>query len=274
MKKIADYYIYFHFHVGLAAVALYFLYARSINRSPGAVYPVFLFVSTVGYYTFLRLLHINSLRSKIKHFYEKNFIPALLITALSGIVATVIFFLFFKKEIWFFLPALLLALFYNLKISGGRIMGLRKIGVLKIITIAAVWSIMVVLIPFIGGGQINVPLMFLHAFLFVLLWTLPFDIRDLSLDSSSLQTVPQIFTGKILYVIFFLWILYTAVTLRLYSKGMDVYITAAFISAGLFSVAASYYSGRLKDNYFFTAFWVEGIPVWILLIYSVFKILT
>jgi hypothetical protein len=272
MKKIAGFYVHFHFHVAISAVALYVLYALLLNRTPDWDYTVFLFAATLGYYTFLRILHLGNLRPEIAELYGRYYKTAIALMFFSLLIAAYSVSGFEKETVYRLVPAVVMAMFYNLRINKTRIFGLRNIGILKILDISLVWSMLTVWVPF--AGMVSEKLLvyvFVHTLLFVLLWTLPFDIRDLSLDASSMQTVPQIFNEKIIFVVLFLWIMYAALTLYFIDLFDNVLMSIAFLTAGTMSAIASFLSKRKRNAYYFTAFWVEGIPLWVLLVVWIIK---
>lgn len=93
----------------------------------------------------------------------------------------------------------------------------REISGLKIFVIAFVWASSIVFVPLVDsgigiGGYVH---LFISVFLFVLAISIPFDLRDIKTDSSSLGTFPQKYgearsldianVSLVLSVVFFLW---------------------------------------------------------------------
>jgi hypothetical protein len=82
---------------------------------------------------------------------------------------------------------------------------LRKIPFLKLFLISFVWVSSLILFPlYLHEKEINWKL-FLMIYLFFIIITLPFDIRDIKYDTYNIKTFPQIFNLKIIQ--FFLIIL-------------------------------------------------------------------
>jgi len=160
----------------------------------------------------------------------------------------------------------LLTLFYVYP-GTKKFKGLRSLPGLKLFVIALVWAGVTVLFPLsasgiaLGEGEWVV---FAQRFLLILAITLPFDIRDLQLDDEQLATLPQTlgvnnskWVGLLALSAFVL--LFFAVP---YFDRAQRYVglLVAAISA-LLVLRSGIYQGR-----FFSAFWVESIPIaWYLL---------
>ncbi|MEO8591529.1 MAG: UbiA family prenyltransferase [Flavobacteriales bacterium] len=122
---------------------------------------------------------------------------ALMVTA-CAVSATVLVWPLLGKV----LPALVLpgaiALLYvlPLRLTGGRILGLRRIPYMKSLWTAGVWAAISVLLPMAvdpdppSTGLIT--LLFLMQCCFVYALMIAFDIRDRSYDMASLRTLPQL----------------------------------------------------------------------------------
>ena len=73
-------------------------------------------------------------------------------------------------------------------------MNLRAISGLKIYIIAFVWAGITVIIPVINEGysiNTDVILTFIQIYIYIIVATLPFEIRDMQFDSLKLATIPQ-----------------------------------------------------------------------------------
>ena len=93
---------------------------------------------------------------------------------------------------WWVFNALVLAgsVFYVLRLGKTN---LREIPGLKIVLIAFTWTYVVYLFPHINSGNQPSALLSTGIFLYIIAVTIPFDIRDLELDSPRQLTIPQLF---------------------------------------------------------------------------------
>ena len=149
-----------------------------------------------------------------------------------------------------------------------RVASLRRVKGLKIYIIALVWAMTTVLLPLLEAVvefEVSIFLTFIQRFIFILVLMLPFEIRDLNNDDLWLSTIPQkigITTSKRLgflglFLIFLLSFL-------LYNNSIDILTsTIVMMVTGLFLLFS-----HPKKPFYFTAFWVESVPVfWALLVW-------
>lgn len=139
---------------------------------------------------------------------------------------------------------------------------LREIGGLKVYIVAFVWCGVTVFLPWLNQEIhpcLEVLLLGVQRFLFVLVLMFPFEIRDLKYDSIKLATIPQKigvkatqYIGLLLLGVIFMVELFKDVTstFKILLLGVILFIT------GLFLLGAKITS---KRNY--SAFWVESIPI-------------
>lgn len=88
----------------------------------------------------------------------------------------------------------LIAVFYTFPLPFG--IRLRDFGFLKPFIVAIVWSFVAVIVPlanYIEADILNITLLWLNRFLFVVAITIPFDVRDLKFDKVNLKygTIPM-----------------------------------------------------------------------------------
>ena len=149
-----------------------------------------------------------------------------------------------------------------------RVASLRRIKGLKIYIIALVWAMTTVLLPLLEAGvefQVSIFLTFIQRFIFIVVLMLPFEIRDLNNDDLWLSTIPQkigITTSKRLgFLGLFLIFL---VSFLLHKNSIDILTSIiVMVVTGLFLLFS-----HPKKPFYFTAFWVESIPVfWALLVW-------
>jgi len=269
LRRIFGFYVHAHFHVALAAVALYALYAHWYEREINKDYTLFLFFSTLFYYTLLRLMHLKSLRPCVARWYDEYGRWMIFLIFVSGGFSLAFFFRLPVNIRTKWMVTALLALFYQWDDKSVKSFSLRNLGKLKIAVISFVWSGVTFWAPLSAELDTFAALAgWIHAFLFVLLWTIPFDIRDLHLDDGSLKTLPMIFKEKTFYFILGLvtvYEVYTFYIIQFYSNRAGI----LFMIAGLMFLAAGYLARHRRENYYFSAFWVEGIPIWLWIVYTI-----
>ncbi len=144
---------------------------------------------------------------------------------------------------------------------------LRSVSGLKIYLIALVWSGVTVFLPLINNEYLinwDVIITAIQRFVFVVVLMLPFEIRDLAYDSLKLSTVPQkigiaatkLLGAALLLIMFFMEFLKDET-----STSWILVLSFVSVVTGLFVVCSK--TGR---NKYYTAFWVEGLPIfWLLL---------
>lgn len=144
---------------------------------------------------------------------------------------------------------------------------LREISGLKTFIIAFVWAVATVIIPLLNENfSVNndVLITSIQIYIYVLVVIIPFDIRDMKFDSIKLATFPQkmgIKRTKVIAV-FLIGIFFLLEFLKDEFWLKQVYIFG-FVS--FLMLMAILFSSR-KRNKYYSAFWVESIPiVWLVL---------
>lgn len=84
--------------------------------------------------------------------------------------------------------------------NDGLTIGLRRIPVLKVFLIAAVWALAVVAVPLeydlAGHSPVNIAMMMCMRMPLYLALAIAFDVRDLPHDPPALRTIPQLFGAR------------------------------------------------------------------------------
>ncbi len=207
------------------------------------------------------------------HFFFFNKTP---FTSVKYILLTGYLSLFFIMVLWqilylsfsfqlLFLATSILGLLYCLPLPGLKV-NFRALKGLKIHLVALSWVLTSVYLPISLLELMPENLSWNYAFqryLFVLAATIPFEIRDLKLDTPQLSTWPQkwgIQKTKIFGVILLLVFL----VLEGYMSKPTHFLTTIFI--GVLLMGTVIYSKADQSKYF-SSFWVEGIPIlWLTLL--------
>lgn len=261
ISKLFDIYVKYNIHVGLAVLALAKITALDFNLSLPFSHQLILFVAPFLAYNFIKfhLFFWEGVGRKLK--------AVMIFLALTTFV--IVWFVGGGLQLPFsslivLLLSLLLVLLYCLPLPGFTL-NFRGFKGLKIHLVALSWVLTTVFLPFSMGGQEINDLGLVYGFqryLFVLVATLPFEIRDMKSDDSHLSTWPQkwgIRNTKILGTV----LLSAFVGLELiYFPSLDFTITLLVA----FVLTISLIKSKAEQSKYFSSFWVEGIPIlWLLL---------
>ena len=161
---------------------------------------------------------------------------------------------------------LLLVLLYCLPLPGFK-WNFRGFKGLKIHLVALSWVLTTVFLPLSINGQVMAEFSLAYAFqryIFVIVATLPFEIRDMKLDDPNLSTWPQklgiqktrLFGGLLLFFFVSLEIYHSISSNFLLVLGMAILLMAFVLKS------------KEEQSKYFCSFWVEGIPIlWLILKY-------
>ena len=271
MKKIADFLIYSNLWIAMCAVAMLWqtewlltqhLFLDSLT---GFVFFSTLFLYAIHRLTGVKKLDINLFNPRFETI--RKFDTHILLYACIGLLGTIYYFFQFdiSFQIKLFIPSLL-SLGYVIPFIRGK-KRLRDLNYVKIALISIVWSWITVIIPIYYYPQLTftriIIYMTLARAIFVFAITLPFDIRDLSIDKSqNVATIPLTFglnaTKKIGYYslivlgVFYALIFKNGVYSPLQFSGMLIFIGIIFLLI--------YKSHEKRHDYFFS-FLVDGTMI-------------
>ena len=265
-KKLFNFYINSSIHVSLAVISLVVVTCVHFEIPVRESLVIFIFFGCICGYNFVKFagitgLHHRSLTRKLR-----------IIQIFTGFCllacALAAFYVEIEVLIWsgFFG---IFTLLYALPIFSKR-RNLRSISGLKIFIIAFVWAGVTVVLPLIPFRNVildNLTLEFSQRFLLVLVWILPFEIRDLKYDLEQLGTLPQqmgVTKTKLLGI----FLLVIVISLEFFKKGTGA--EGSFYALLLICVLTGILVWKSKEEQsrYFSAFWVEGIPVvWLVLLW-------
>ncbi|GAB4157970.1 MAG: hypothetical protein Tsb0033_10520 [Winogradskyella sp.] len=269
LKQIFNFYINSSIHVALAVVAMTWVTFIKFHLDHDFVLLPFVFFATVTGYNFVKYFgvakfHHRSLATWLKTIQIFSFFAFLgaCYYALKLAIDSIIYLSVFGLITFLYaIPLLPMQYFRDSQKN------LRQIGGLKIYIIALVWAFTTVFLPLIEKNypiDSDVVITGAQYFIFVIALMLPFEIRDLIYDSLKLGTIPQRIgvkntklIGAVLLLVFFLLEFFkneikcNAIT----SNGIILCITLFFIVLA-----------HKKQSKYYSAFWVESIPVFWLLI--------
>ncbi len=158
-------------------------------------------VSTLFTYLLIRIAAISRIKNYKPEprwdFFLRNMFWMRLLTILSAIITIILYFLLPRNvQLVLLIPGLISLLYgVTIKIKGKKIK-LRDLGFIKIFLIALVWAFAGSYMPALNAGEsinsIPVLILFMANFFFIFAITLPFDIKDLSIDAmNNVNTIPK-----------------------------------------------------------------------------------
>ena len=270
VKRIFDFYIFSNIHVAFAVFSLTKITLLTYKIESNLL-PWFVFFSTIASYNFIRLYKIYKIKRWFFKFIRDNKKRILVLTILSALIVIYLGLSLNRNALYALLPFGLFTLFYVVPIPVKRnsTWALRKVAFLKLFLIAFSWAGVTVLIPLINYGidiQFNNELIILaQRFLFVIVITLPFDIRDMNFDDRRLKTLPQVIgiqRSKV-FGLFLMMVFMGLEYLKIPTEEaqFSIHLIIALLSL-LFLFRATVLQGK-----YYSAFFVESLPiVWLLLV--------
>lgn len=260
LKNLSHFYINSSLHVALAVVSLSAISFLEFNIEIERNLLFFIFFGSITGYNFVKYASI----AKLHH---AGLTPNLKLIQIFSFFSFLGFLYFiFQQEFKILLISGGLGFFtllYAIPIGRNK-KNLRSVGGLKIFIIAIVWAGITVILPLFGKvSPREISLIYFQRFLFVIAITLPFEIRDLKFDAGDLNTIPQqiglrntrilgyILLGIMLSLEF---LKADFLALNILALGVAIFVSAYFIKGA-----------KINQGRFYSAFWVEGIPVFWLL---------
>ena len=262
LKVLFAFYINSSVHVALVVTALVGLTQLSAGLEISWMMYAFVFLGTITGYNFVKYakvagLHHRSLAKSLKA-----------IQVFSALCAVLLVVVLWQSPLQILIYAAgfgLLTFLYAVPFMAGY--NLRSVGGLKIFIVATVWAGITVIIPVVWAEEAidaTILLLFLQRLVLVVVWILPFEIRDMRYDSFSLGTMPQrlgVNRTKAVGVV----LLGVALLCEFYlSKGALWKISAAGIMIVLSGVMLL--RADKRQGQYYASFWVESVPIWWLMV--------
>jgi hypothetical protein len=257
-KTIFEFYINSSIHVALAVVSLCLITFFHFEITPDIGLLSYVFFGTITGYNFVKYagiakLHHRSLATGLQWIQIFSFFSFVIFVFTALEVG-------WKILIWTGVFGLLTLLYALPVFSENR--NLRSITGVKIFIIATVWAGVTVVLPVSMEGEVQlltVVLEVVQRFLLVLVWILPFEIRDLKYDLQELGTIPQrvgVTKTKILGLV----LLAAAVFVEIWKEEfIAANFLAILITAGI--SAGFVWKTKERQGTYYSSFWVEAIPL-------------
>lgn len=255
--KIVDYVIDSSLWVASSVAALTLITYLNIDFPINLNVVLLTFFGTVFGYNFVK--YFKLIKGEQLKFQVSGFKFVLFSSVISLLLSGYYFFqLEIKTQLLLIFPALL-TFFYT--VSFGK-KTLRTTDGIKIYIIAICWVFVTVVLPIIEGQwELNndIIIELLQRFLFVIAITLPFEIRDVLNDDTSLGTMPQkigvVYTkivGVMLMIVFY--------CLEFFKDDIQERTLYVLPVIFLITIATLVFSTKNQPKYY-ASFFVEGIPV-------------
>ena len=258
LKEVFAFYINSSIHVAFAVTALVGLTWIDLNLNLDWYFFVFVFLGTVTGYNFVKYakiagLHHRSLAKSLKA-----------IQIFSAICAVGLFVVMIQLSLDVILITAgfgVLTFFYAVPFIFG--LNLRNVGGMKVFIVALVWAGLTTIVPVFAGHELltsQIGWIFFQRFLLVIVWVLPFEIRDIKYDSLSLGTFPQLLginRTKAVGVVLLCAVLLCEFLLGISQIWKISATMIMIILSGILLFNADKSQGR-----YYASFWVESIPIW------------
>lgn len=257
-RIVFNFYIQSSIHVTLAIVSLTLLSGIYLNIFPGFYLIGFVFSAAITGYNFVKYAGI----AKWHHRRLTLSLKSIQIFSFFAFCAMIFFFWHLPVSVQ--LTAFVSGLFtlaYAVPLKR-KWKNFRSIPGIKLLLIALVLVLTTVLMPAFYEDTVmdfRLFVLCLLRFLWVIVFILPFEIRDARVDSISLGTIPQqlgVFKTK-LFGSFLLGILALA---EIYFNTIFTNSLWAVLTIVIITGLALWFS-REKQSFYYTAFWVEAIPI-------------
>ena len=266
LKRFFDFYIFSNIHVafGTFCFVKITLITQGVYTNDTAC---FVFFSTILSYNFIRFTNISTTKNWMTSWYIQHKILLILVSVLSGIGALFFLFKLNRTAILVLIPFMLLTFFYGINLPR-MASSLRTISGVKTFLIAFCYAGITVIFPLVQNSieiDVSIVPLFIQRFFFVLLITIPFDIRDVQFDSSRLQTIPQylgVRNSKVMGGVLAILVVLIETKLVLDANNSQIIV---FIITGMALILLLF--SKKKQSKYYSSFWVEAIPIfWLLLL--------
>ncbi len=259
-KKTINHLTFSNLYISIAAGVICSGLSHLLNYDQIFEIGLFVFSSTLSVYSFQRLVKYKleeKRESELNSWLEKTIKIQIIYILLSAILSIYLYFFTlnaFENTKWWMALSLLLSILYAVKINGKS---LRDVPYLKMHLIAIVWCKALLFPVLLNNDYESTNLLFIliHYFLFIAL-CIPFDIRDLNFDDSSLRTLPQVVgvnNSKLICIVAFLFFAVGSILLKPNLIENYFYILSIFIAFIILSFATE------KRKTFYYSILIDGI---------------
>ena len=261
-KLLFDYYINSSLHVSFCVIC-YIISINLINQIHVNWEDIaFVFFTTFFSYNFIKFNEVlTSINKPVSLLLKSFFLKALI----SLVVSLYLFFnLSSSKQIFVVIISIVTVLYTIPLISNYT---LRDNPILKILTVAFCWTMLIVIFPFFGVLDfVNIVYYSLLIFCLVTAQMIPFEIRDMLKDKDLVKTIIHNYGIKysknIGYFVLIIALLFTMLTGYLLENL--VFKNSILIIILITAILVNF--SREKQNKYYSSFIVESVPVYWLIV--------
>ena len=271
LKRIFNFYLNSSIHVALAACSLAWITLIELTIEYDKYLLSFIFFATITAYYFVKYFGIV----KFHHRSLASWLKAIQIFSFIAFLSMCYYLLKLETETLMVIIILgIITFFYAIPIMVPKKYlfddhkNLRQVSGLKVYLIALIWMFTTVLLPLLnndGFMSSDGVIISVQRFCYVLVLMLPFEIRDLNYDSLKLATIPQkigVKKTKIIGVV----LLSAFLILEFFKDELQEKSIIAIVIITVITLLFLLWSNKNQSKYF-SAFWVEGLPViWLLIL--------
>lgn len=262
LKQLFWLYVAGSFHVAFAVIAFTLISFLYLEKPISLKYIIGVYFATISIYNFLKYFNLFYVKMPISRFYKLLFVGSILTLMISvwcliGLNKNVHigFFILFGVVLFYAFPVTTL--------------NIRHFAILKIFAVAVVWTGITLCIPLlltynkIVFSNLGI---ILERFLWVFLLMIPFELRDFNEDK-NIKTLVHILGVKKLKWLGYLIILILFIVVIINYKISSIYFLINAI--GLLLMVFFIKRSCLNQNLYFSSFWVEALPIFMLFILCV-----
>ena len=258
LRALFDFYLDASIHVALAAWCFIRITGHTLNIPLDPYFEIFIFLSTIAVYNFIKYGVEAEKYLKVTQPYHKTIqIFSFICLAAAAYPA-----LFLNPKVYAGLAAIALLVFLYAFPVLPRSNKLRDWGLIKIVMVGLVWSISTVILPVWQSEHTlnwDAYLEGFQRFLFVMVWMLPFEIRDMKEDDPNLRTIPQRFGVQRTKTI---GIIMLAVFMSVIGFKDDLQLNAEIVKASVAILLLVLLEvTRESQPKYFSSFVVEALPI-------------
>lgn len=260
--KVVDWYVYGNFHISFAVFCFTLFHFLNYDVVPDWYYISFVGLGTFFIYTLHKLYGLRKVNKSLNH---RRFIIAthywnhlLIYFLIGGLAAAYCYFnLSHTEKLCIILPSILsLGYVVPLPLFGSRF---RDLPFLKILLVGLSYSLLCSTIPLLNHSDIV--LASVHAFCFIVGISLPFDIRDLSID--DVKTIPAAI-GKNKATLLAMGLVGLSMVMSMVSLQLNLFIALVYLP----TLILIYFGRSIKNDYFYS-FALDGTMMFPLLAYLI-----
>lgn len=252
-KKLARLWFYANFHIALVAFVLsmatfhVFGDVRALRYAALAAMSAFILYNVQRLIVAFREQDIDLTRSERHEWIHRNRIALLWVVIGAVLFALMLLWVTpLPVSWWIVVPAVIPAFTYAVPVipMNGNFVRLRDVPLIKVFLVGIVWSYVTAFVPLLWLHQYDILTLLLWPLIVALqctALTIPFDIRDASIEQGKLVTLPQIIGNKgaiRIAIIMMIAALALVALLTWYFSASDTSIFPMFIVESVWTIIA------------------------------------